>query len=135
MTLTRDFKQTAKARARRDATFREAVLTENVECLLAGNMDVGKAMLRNCIDATIGFKELGKRTAKSSTSLIHMLGPKGNLHARNLFEIIEQPREDEGLHLKVQAMRRGDHGDNMVSTILNDTNSSARNTEFDTTLN
>ena len=110
MALTRDFKRTVKARAQRDAVFRESLLTESVECLLAGDMDVGKAMLRNCISATMGFKELGKRTAKSSTSLIHMLGPKGNPQARNLFEIISHLRRHEGLHLKVQAVRQGATG-------------------------
>ena len=107
MTLTRDFKTTIKARAQRDAAFREALLRESIECLLAGDMDSGKAMLRNYINATMGFKELGERTTKSSKSLMHMLGPKGNPQARNLFEIIGHLREHEGLHLEVHAVRQG----------------------------
>lgn len=110
MALTRDFKETVKARAHRDAAFREALLRESVECLLAGDMEVGKAMLRQYINATMGFKELGERTAKSSKSLMNMLGPKGNPQARNLFEIIGHLRRHEGLHLKVQAVRRGNVG-------------------------
>jgi DNA-binding phage protein len=107
MALTRNFKATVKARAQRDAAFREALIRESVECLIGGNMEVGKAMLRHYINATMGFKELGERTAKSSKSLMHMLGPKGNPHARNLFEIIGHLREHEGLDLKVQAVRQG----------------------------
>lgn len=110
MALTRDFKETVKARAQRDAAFREALLRESVECLLAGDMDVGKAMLRNYVNATMGFKELGEHTAKSPKSLMHMLGPKGNPQARNLFEIIGHLREHEGLHFKVQAVRQGGTG-------------------------
>jgi len=36
MALTRDFKETVKARAERDVAFREALLTEAVERLIAG---------------------------------------------------------------------------------------------------
>ena len=110
MALTRDFKETVKARAHRDAAFRETLLRESVECLLAGDLEVGKAMLRQYINATMGFKELGEHTAKSPKSLMHMLGPKGNPQARNLFEILSHLRRHEGLHLKVQAVRQGDTG-------------------------
>ncbi len=106
MTLTRNFKETVRARAQQDAAFREELLRESVECLLAGDLDVGKALLRNSINATMGFKELGERTAKSSKSLMHMLGPKGNPQARNLFKIIGHLREREGLHLRVHTVRQ-----------------------------
>jgi hypothetical protein len=45
--LTRDFKETVKARAERDVAFREALLTEAVEQLIAGEVEVGKAVLRD----------------------------------------------------------------------------------------
>ena len=41
------------------------MLKEGVECLLAGDMDTGKAVLRNYINAAVGFQELAKLTAKS----------------------------------------------------------------------
>ena len=56
MALTRDFKETVQARARRDAAFREGLLKEGVECLLAGDIDAGKIVLRDYVKATIGFK-------------------------------------------------------------------------------
>ena len=59
MPLTRDFKETIQARAKRDLGFREALLEEGVECLLAGDVETGKSMLRDYINATIGFRELG----------------------------------------------------------------------------
>ena len=55
MALTRDFKATVKARAERDVAFREALLTEAVEQLIAGEVEVGKAVLRDYINATVGF--------------------------------------------------------------------------------
>jgi hypothetical protein len=47
MPLTRSFKETIQARVRRDAAFRAALLTEGVEALLAGDLDTGKAVLRD----------------------------------------------------------------------------------------
>ena len=105
MPLTRDFKETIQARAKRDLAFREALFEEGVECLLAGDLETGKSMLRDYINATIGFRELGGLTDKSPKSLMRMLGPRGNPQARNLFEIIGCLQEREGLHLKVQAVR------------------------------
>ena len=105
MPLTRDFRVTIRARLERDPGFRKALLEEGVQCLLAGEVDVGKSVLRDYVNATIGFQELGGLTAKSPKSLMRMLSPNGNPQARNLFEIISCLQESEGLHLKVQAIR------------------------------
>jgi len=70
-----------------------------------GEVDLGKSVLRDYVNATIGFRELGGLTAKSPKSLMRMLGPNGNPQARNLFEIIRCLQEREGLHLKVQPVR------------------------------
>ena len=105
MPLTRDFRVTVRERLQRDPGFREALLEEGVQCLLAGEVDVGKSVLRDYVNATTGFQELGARTAESPKSLIRMLSPSGNPQARNLFEIINCLQEREGLHLKVQAVR------------------------------
>jgi len=75
MPLTREFKDTVKARAERDPAFREALLTEAVEQLLAGKLEDGKAVLRDYINATIGFEKLAKATGTPSKSLMRMLGP------------------------------------------------------------
>jgi hypothetical protein len=58
MALTKDFKDTIQARAQRDSVFRKAVLQEGVECLLAGDIDTGKAVWRDYINATIGFNDI-----------------------------------------------------------------------------
>ena len=105
MSLTRDFKETIEARMERDPAFREELLKEGVDCLLSGDVDTGKAVLRDYINATIGFQELGVLTDKSPKSLMRMFGRNGNPQARNLFEIIGCLQEREGLHLRVQAIR------------------------------
>ena len=105
MALTRDFKETVMARARRDRKFREGLLTEALECFLAGDIDTGKVVLRDYVNATIGFREHGRLTNKKDTSLMRMLGPTGNPAARNLFEIIAHLQEQEGVRFKVRPAR------------------------------
>jgi hypothetical protein len=105
MPLTRDFKETVKTRAQKDGAFREALLSEALDCFLAGNTDAGKAMLRDYINATIGFEALGRLTGKDAKSLMRMLGPKGNPQARNLFEVIAHLQEREGVHFHVHPAR------------------------------
>ncbi len=70
-----------------------------------GNVDTGKTVLRDYINATIGFEALGSLTDKSTKNLMRMFGPKGNPQARNLFEIIGYLQQREGLHFEVRAMR------------------------------
>ena len=56
MTLTRSFKETVMARIEREETFRDALSREELYFLLSGDVDTGKAVLRNYINATIGFE-------------------------------------------------------------------------------
>lgn len=101
MGLTRDFKETVKARAERDAKFRGALLTEAVEQLIAGEVEVGKAVLRDYINATVGFEKLSEATGMPSKSLMRMFGPKGNPRANNLFTVIGELQRVSGLRLAV----------------------------------
>ena len=105
MPRTGDFRETVLARARRDPEFREGLLNEGIGALLSGEVDVGKALLRDYINAAIGFYELGRLTDKSPKSLMRMFGPNGNPQARNLFEVINQIQRHEGVRLHVTAVR------------------------------
>ena len=105
MALTRDFKETVQARAQRDPAFRDGLLKEGVECLLAGDIDTGKVVLRDYINAAIGFEMLGSLTNKPPKSLMRMFGPGGNPNARNIFEIIGRIQQHEGVQLEVTAVR------------------------------
>lgn len=105
MALTRDFKETVQARVRRDAAFRKELLREGVECLVSGDIEAGKAVLRNYINATVGFIKLAEATGRSPKSLMRMLGPEGNPNARNLFEIVAYLQQAEGVRLQVRSVR------------------------------
>jgi DNA-binding phage protein len=105
MALTREFKATIQARARRDARFRAALLTEAVNALLAGEPDAGKAIMRDYINATIGFARLAQSVDIPSKSLQRMLGPGGNPTAQNLFAVIQALQKLESLTLEVKVSR------------------------------
>ena len=103
MALTREFKETIKARMDADPAFRAALLSDAVELLLEGDLDTGKSVLRDFINATIGFEELAGKVNMPSKSLMRMFGPKGNPRADNLFNVIRELQESAGIHLAVAA--------------------------------
>lgn len=103
MALTRDFRETVLARVQADPKFRNALLKEGIETMLAGDVDTGKALLRDYIKATLGFEKLGAETGSSPKSLIRMFGPSGNPQARNLFAVISHLQRRAGLTLQVTA--------------------------------
>jgi DNA-binding phage protein len=101
MALTRNFRETIHARAKRDAAYREAMLTEAIDSLLSGEVEAGKAILRDYINATIGFETLGEKLNKPSKSLHRMLSPAGNPKTNNFFEILSFLQNNEGVDFTV----------------------------------
>ena len=105
MPLTRDFKETIRARVERDPTFRKELLREGIEAMLAGDVGTAKTILRDYINATVGFNDLAEATRIPSKSLMRMLGPAGNPRADNLFEIVSFLQRREGLRFEIKAAR------------------------------
>lgn len=103
MPLTRDFKETVRARVERDPEFRAALLTEAVERMLEGDLEAGKAVLRDYINATVGFERLAQETGTPAKSLMRMFGPNGNPRADNLFAVIKALQKVSGVRLEVAA--------------------------------
>ena len=103
MALTRDFKQTIAARARREPRFREALFTEAINAYLAGDTAEGKAMLRDLVNATVGFEGLALEIQKPSKSLHRMLAPRGNPSTENFFSIVSALQKKTRMKLRVTA--------------------------------
>ena len=101
MALTRDFKETIRARVKRDPGFRKALLREGIENFLSGDVETSKTILRDYINATVGFEKLGEAMHKSPKSLMRMLGKKGNPQVRNLFPIFAYVQKKEKFKLVV----------------------------------
>jgi len=73
--------------------------------LLAGDLDTGKAMLRDYVNASITFDGLAKATRMPTKSLQRMLGPRGNPTAESLFAIFKVLQKSERIRLAVTHKR------------------------------
>ena len=56
MATTRSFKDLVQHQVAEDPAFATALLREAVDCLLAGDVDTGKSVLRDYIKATLALR-------------------------------------------------------------------------------
>jgi hypothetical protein len=105
MALTRDFRETVQADAKSDPAFRRGLLSDALERLLSGEVSLGKELLRDYINATIGFPKLAAHTRIHAKTLHQMFGPNGNPTANNLFEIVAFLQHAEGVRFEVRSAR------------------------------
>jgi DNA-binding phage protein len=105
MAITRDFKRTVADRAERDPTFAKAMLDEAATLFLNGEPDVARAILRDLVNATVGFETLALKTRTPSKSLHRMLSASGNPTMDNLAAIFGAIRKSLKVDLHVRATR------------------------------
>ncbi len=103
MALTREFKDTVVTRVQRDPRFRESLFTEAMNAYLGGDTGTGKAILRDLVNATVGFEELAAVLKKPSKSLHRMLAPHGNPSTENFFAIVQALQKKTRVRLQVTA--------------------------------
>lgn len=107
MPLTRDFKETVKKRAECDPDFAKALLHEAIDLLLDGDPSTAKLILRDLINATVGFERLAAEVHRPSKSLHRMLSASGNPTMENLSAIFVTMKK--ALHVRI---------DTTVNTVL-----------------
>ncbi len=103
MVLTRGFKDFIKTKIESDPEFRQTLFQEAVQTLISGDVDTARTVLRDYINATVGFAALAKATGTPPKSLMRMFGPNGNPTAANLFGVIGVLQKKTGVHLEVRA--------------------------------
>ena len=101
MVLTRDFKETVQFRAQSDRKYRFALLEEAVNELFTGNVDSGKEILRDYVNATVSFGKLAKKMNKNSKSIQRMLSASGNPTTNTLFNLLRFLQEEEAAHFEI----------------------------------
>ena len=104
MALTRDFKQTVVQRVQRDSAFAKALLDEAATLFLNGEPETARMMLRDLVNATVGFEALATLTDKPSKSLHRMLSQKGNPSMDNLSAIFDAVRTKLKVGIKVRTI-------------------------------
>jgi DNA-binding phage protein len=102
MALTRDFRETVVARAQRDPAFKAALLQEALQALIAGETAVGLVLLRDYVNATIGFRALAETLRIPEKSLMRMVGPNGNPRAANLFAMVGALQQETHVEARVE---------------------------------
>ena len=101
MALTKSFNETIKSKLQQSDGFRRALLKEAVGCMISGDVETGKSVLRKYINGTVGFVKLGADLGRSPKVLMRMFSSKGNPQAKNLFEIVAYLQKIEGTVLEV----------------------------------
>jgi DNA-binding phage protein len=71
--------------------------------MLTGDIATAKTILRDYINATVGFTELAEATHIPSKSLMRMLGPTGNPRADNLLMVVSFLQRREGVRFQLKA--------------------------------
>ncbi len=104
MALTRDFRQTVAARVQRDPAFARAMLDEAATLFLNGEPDTARMMLRDLVNATVGFEQLARLTDKPAKSLHRMLSLNGNPSMDNLASIFGVLRSALKVEMEVHAV-------------------------------
>lgn len=107
MALTRDFKHTIVERVDRDPAFAKALLDEAATSFLNGEPDVARLILRDLINATVGFEQLAELIHKPSKSLHRMLSPKGNPGMDSLAAIFDAVRSFLKVGIEAHTIKAG----------------------------
>ena len=118
MALTTEFKDVFKSNIDQDPEFGFEVLRGAVQALLDNDLATGRSVLRNYVNATIGFGPLSEVTGLQEKSLMRMLSAKGNPVASNLFAVIWALQEFNGVRLEVGVGAMGNDGQRKISQRL-----------------
>ena len=100
--LTRDSRETVQNRIKQDREFAISLLDEAISLLLNGESKVSRLLLRDLVNATIGFETLSSITQKPSKSLHRMLSANGNPTMDNLIVILHALSQQLNVEIKVQ---------------------------------
>lgn len=100
------YKDSLKAMVEKNPYMAAEMLEDAINALLAGELDEGRLLLRQYVNATIGFPELARRTGKADKNLMRTLGPTGSPTAANLFDILQTCMKAEGVTAAARVVRQ-----------------------------
>lgn len=103
--LTRDASRLVIERVRRDPEFAKALLDEAATLFLNGEAHTARLLLRDLVNATIGFEGLARETARPAKSLHRMLSAAGNPSMDNLAAIFRAVRTRLGVDLEAHTVK------------------------------
>ena len=105
MALTRGFNSTVVARVKVDRKFANALLGEAGTLFLNGDPETVKLVLRDLVNATIGFEQLAQTVEKPAKSVHRMLSAAGNPTMTSLASIFAALNHSMKVKLHARAVR------------------------------
>jgi DNA-binding phage protein len=104
MALTRDFKDTVASRVQNDPAFAQALLDEAITLFINGEPETAKLILRDLVNATVGFEALAEEIHKPAKSLYRMLSVSGNPTMTNISAIFAAIKKVLGVEIRTQVV-------------------------------
>lgn len=101
MPLTRKFKETVMRRAKQDPIFRQELIIEATNAFLEGDLDTGKQLLRDYLNATEALSTIAEELKQDEKSIRRMVGIRGNPTLRNFASLLNACKRRENLRLQV----------------------------------
>ena len=92
-------------RLKRDPAFARALLDEAATLFLNGEPDTARLVLRDLVNATIGFQALAAATDRPTKSLHRMLSKQGNPSMDNLAIIFDVIRKTLRVEIEARAVK------------------------------
>ena len=104
MALTRSFRETVAQRATHDDEFRRALFEEALQALFDGEVEEAKSILRDAINATVGFESVAAAAGLPVKSVMRMVGPTGNPRLKNFVLVIRAVQSEVGLRAEASVV-------------------------------
>ncbi len=101
MIRTEHLDESTAQRLLEDPLFAEELLREGLQALVDGEIEMGKSLICDCIEATVGFDNVANDINESPASVRHMFSADGNPNIDNLFDVIVNLQKHGGLSLEV----------------------------------
>ena len=102
MALTRNFKETVAARVQSDPAFAQALLDEAITLFINGEPESAKLILRDLVNATVGFEALAEEIHKPAKSLHRMLSKSGNPTMSNISAVFAAIKRSLKVEVRMQ---------------------------------
>jgi len=102
--FTKDYKETIQNRINQDPDFAQHLLDEAISLILNDEPETARLVLRDIVNATIGFEKLSEKTQKNSKSLHRMLTANGNPSMNNLTHIINVVKQSLNVNYEIHAV-------------------------------
>ncbi len=104
MALTRAFKETVAKRVAEDPAFARALLDEAIHLFIDGEPEIAKSILRDLINATIGFEALALEIDRPAKSLHRMLSETGNPTMTNISTIFAAVKKELRVEIRTEVV-------------------------------